>query len=117
MSAKSKTAQAAAPNDQRPVKQSGGAKNAYLMLYNAVSAALWAGVLFQTITIGGNEVANAQKAGKFFGSDDWFTAVKRGLGSGKVYDNLEGYTRTVQSLAGMEVLHSLVGTATPNITS
>ncbi|KAI4933276.1 hypothetical protein J4E85_003681 [Alternaria conjuncta] len=112
MSTKSKTSQAAraaAPNDQRPSKPSGGAKNAYLMLYNAVSAALWAGVLFQTVTIGANEVVNAQKAGAFFGKGDWFTAAKRGLGSGKVYGNLEGYTRGVQTLAGMEVLHSLVG--------
>jgi very-long-chain (3R)-3-hydroxyacyl-CoA dehydratase len=110
MSAKSKTAKAAAPNDQRPAKQS-GAKNAYLLAYNAVSAALWAGVLYQTVTIGGNEVVNAQKAGAFFGSNDWFTATKRGLASGKVYDSLEGYTRTVQTLAGLEVLHSLVGTS------
>jgi len=110
MPAKSKTSQAAAPNDQRPAKpSSSGAKNAYLMLYNAVSAALWAGVLFQTVTIGANEVVNAQKAGAFFGKGDWFTAAKRGLASGKVYGNLEGYTRTVQTLAGMEVLHSLVG--------
>lgn len=110
MSAKSTTtAKAAAPNDQRPAKQS-GAKNAYLLAYNAASAALWAGVLYQTVTIGANEVVNAQKAGAFFGSDDWFTATRRGLASGKVYDGLEGYTRTVQTLAGLEVLHSLVGT-------
>lgn len=109
MSAKSTPAKAAAPNDQRPAKQS-GAKNAYLLAYNAASAALWAGVLYQTVTIGANEVVNAQKAGAFFGSDDWFTATRRGLASGKVYDGLEGYTRTVQTLAGLEVLHSLVGT-------
>ena len=110
MSAKSTPAKAAsAPNDQRPAKQS-GAKNAYLLAYNAASAALWAGVLYQTVTIGANEVVNAQKAGAFFGSDDWFTATRRGLASGKVYDSLEGYTRTVQTLAGLEVLHSLVGT-------
>jgi very-long-chain (3R)-3-hydroxyacyl-CoA dehydratase len=110
MSAKSTPAKAAsAPNDQRLAKQS-GAKNAYLLAYNAASAALWAGVLYQTVTIGANEVVNAQKAGAFFGSDDWFTATRRGLASGKVYDSLEGYTRTVQTLAGLEVLHSLVGT-------
>lgn len=108
MSTKAKAAQAAAPNDQRPAKQS-GAKNAYLLAYNAVSAALWAGVLYQTATIGGNEVVNAQKAGAFFGRGDWLTATQRGLSSAKVYDNLEQYTRLVQSLAGLEVLHSLVG--------
>ena len=53
MSAKSTPAKAAAPNDQRPAKQS-GAKNAYLLAYNAASAALWAGVLYQTVTIGAN---------------------------------------------------------------
>jgi very-long-chain (3R)-3-hydroxyacyl-CoA dehydratase len=108
MPPKSTTGQAAAPNDQRPAKQS-GAKNAYLLAYNAVSAALWAGVLYQTVTIGGNEVVNAQKAGAFFGKGDWFTAIQRGLSSAKVYDNLEYYTRVVQSLAGLEVLHSLLG--------
>lgn len=108
MPPKSKTGQAAAPNDQRPAKQS-GVKNAYLLAYNAISAALWAGVLAQTVTIGGQEIMNAQKAGSFFGSDNWFTAATRGLASGKVYDNLETYTRTVQTLAGMEVLHSLFG--------
>ena len=108
MSSKSKTAQAAAPNDQRPAKQS-GVKNAYLLAYNALSAALWAGVLVQTVTIGGHEIMNAQKAGSFFGSDNWITAMRTGLASGKVYDNLEAYTRTVQTLAGMEVLHSLFG--------
>lgn len=109
MSSKSTTGRAAAPNDQRPAKQS-GAKNAYLLAYNAVSAALWAGVLYQTATIGVNEVLNAHKAVAFFGNGDWPTAIQRGLSSAKVYDNLEYYTRTVQSLAGLEVLHSLVGT-------
>ncbi|KNG52404.1 3-hydroxy acyl-CoA dehydratase [Stemphylium lycopersici] len=109
MAPKSKTSQAAAPNDPRVAKPSGGAKNAYLLAYNAISAALWAGVLYQTVTIGGNEVVNAQKAGAFFGRGDWFSATQRGLASGKVYDNLEYYTRMVQSLAGLEVLHSLVG--------
>ncbi|KAF5846186.1 hypothetical protein GGP41_003566 [Bipolaris sorokiniana] len=108
MSSKSTTRQAAAPNDQRPAKQS-GAKNAYLLTYNAVSAALWAGVLYHTATIGVNEVLNAHKAVAFFGNGDWPTAIQRGLSSAKVYDNLEYYTRTVQSLAGLEVLHSLVG--------
>ncbi|CAA9959412.1 hypothetical protein P3342_004408 [Pyrenophora teres f. teres] len=109
MSTKSKTAQAAAPNDQRPAKQPSGVKNAYLLAYNALSAALWTGVLAQTLTVGGQEILNAQKAGSFFGSADWFTATKNGLASGKVYDNLEVYTRMVQTLAGMEVLHSLFG--------
>lgn len=108
MPPKSKTGQAAAPNDQRPAKQS-GAKNAYLLAYNAVSAALWAGVLYQTVSIGGSEVVNAQKAGSFFGTSSWFFATRTGLASGKVYDSLEVYTRMVQSLAGLEVLHSLVG--------
>lgn len=112
MASKSKTGQATAPNDQRTAKQSGGAKNAYLLAYNAVSAALWAGVLYQTVTIGGSEIVNAQKAGAFFGRSDWFSATQRGLASGKVYDNLEYYTRMVQSLAGLEVLHSLVGVFT-----
>jgi hypothetical protein len=98
-------------NDQRPSKPQGGAKNAYLLTYNALSAALWAGVLYQTVKVGGHEVANARKAGALFGGNqrsEW-QAIRRGLGSGRAYDGLEGYTRGVQTLAGLEVLHSLVG--------
>lgn len=113
MASRSKAGQAATPNDQRPAKQAGGPKNVYLLAYNAVSAALWAGVLYQTATIGATEVVNAQKAGAFFGKGDWITATQRGLSSAKVYDNLEQYTRFVQSLAGLEVLHSLFGMFVP----
>ncbi|KAI8931848.1 hypothetical protein NX059_010754 [Plenodomus lindquistii] len=91
-----------------------GAKNAYLLTYNAVSAALWAGVLYHTITIAGHEISTARKAGAFFGGDTnsvvgVLSAVKQGLSSGRVYKELEMYTRLVQSGAGLEVLHSLVG--------
>jgi very-long-chain (3R)-3-hydroxyacyl-CoA dehydratase len=109
MSAKQTTARAAAPNDQKPSRPQSGAKNTYLLAYNAVSAALWAGVLYQTVTVGTHEVNNARKAGMLFGGNGISQAVRRGLGSGKVYDSLESYTRVVQTLAGMEVLHSLFG--------
>jgi hypothetical protein len=105
------------PPKQAPVKGSSASKprpasspvkNAYLLAYNAVSAALWAGVLYKTVTIGAHEVQTARKAGSFFGRSD-FNSVVTGLGSGKVFSELEQYTRLVQSLAGLEVLHSLVG--------
>ena len=109
-SAKQTTAKAAAPNDQRSSKPSSPAKNAYLLTYNALSAALWAGVLYQTLTIGTHEVNNARKAGMLYGGGSSIpNAIYRGLGSGKVYGKLEAYTRIVQSLAGVEVLHSLFG--------
>jgi very-long-chain (3R)-3-hydroxyacyl-CoA dehydratase len=111
MSARQTTAKAAAPNDQRSSTPSSPAKNAYLLAYNALSAALWASVLYQTITIGSHEVANARKAGVLFGGGKQGVLgdVKRGLSSGKVYGELEAYTRGVQTVAGMEVLHSLFG--------
>lgn len=109
MAPKQAKAKAVAPNEQR-TKGTGGAKNAYLLAYNAISAALWAGVLYQTVTIGSKEVSNAKRAGLIYaGGSDVPTAITRGLSSGKVYDNLESYTRIVQTLAGAEVLHSLVG--------
>jgi very-long-chain (3R)-3-hydroxyacyl-CoA dehydratase len=85
-------------------------KNTYLLAYNALSAALWAGVLYKTVTIGSNEVNNAGKAGWFTNGEPPLGALQKGLGSGKVYDELEQYTRLTQSLAGLEVLHSLTGT-------
>lgn len=84
-------------------------KNTYLLSYNALSAALWAGVLYQTVAIGSSEITQASKNGWFSSGEGPIGALQNGLGSGKVYDNLEGYTRTVQSLAGLEVLHSIFG--------
>ena len=91
-------------------------KNAYLLAYNAASAALWAGVLYKTITIGAQEVSAAQKAGSFFGRSDLkgLDAVGTALGNGRVFGELDEYTRLVQSLAGLEVLHSLVGRWSPS---
>jgi very-long-chain (3R)-3-hydroxyacyl-CoA dehydratase len=101
--------------DQRPKQPNGAVKNTYLLLYNAVSAALWVGVLYNVLTIGLHEVGNARKAGVLFGDGPSFLgAVQRGLGSGKVYKEMESYTRVVQSLAGMEILHSLFGTSLPS---
>lgn len=62
-------------------------KRQYLISYNAISAALWFGVLAQVLLI----------------------APSQGLESGKVYEGLERYARLTQSLAGLEILHSLVG--------
>ncbi len=97
--------------DQRPSKSrpaSSPIKNTYLLAYNAVSAALWAGVLYKIVTIGTHEVQTARKAGSFFGRSD-LQSVAAGLASGEVFGELDEYTRLVQSLAGLEVLHSLVG--------
>lgn len=106
-----KQATATSPRDQRPSKSrpaSSPVKNAYLLAYNAVSAALWAGVLYKTVAISAHEVQTARKAGSFFGRNDLQSAAA-GLASGKVFGELEEYTRLVQSLAGLEVLHSLIG--------
>ncbi|KAF1968177.1 PTPLA-domain-containing protein, partial [Bimuria novae-zelandiae CBS 107.79] len=63
------------------------AKRAYLIAYNAISATLWFGVLAQVVLL----------------------AAREGVESGKVYAGLERYTRVTQSLAGLEVVHSLLG--------
>ena len=65
-------------------------KNAYLVLYNAVSASLWLAVLVRT-------------AGTIVGGGDGYTAV---------FDTTGEFCKWTQTLAGMEVLHSLFGTYT-----
>lgn len=80
------------------VKKSGAApkpaaspvKNAYLILYNAVSASLWLVVLLRT-------------AGTILGGGDGYTAV---------FDTTGEFCKWTQTLAGMEVLHSLFGAST-----
>lgn len=59
----------------------------YLQAYNWVSAMLWLGVLARVVMIG------------------WMD----GLESGKVYEGTEKVCRLTQSLAGLEVLHSVLG--------
>lgn len=96
---------------QKPTPPSSPLKTSYLLAYNALSAALWAGVLYQTITIGAGEVSNVRKNGWIKAGEGPLQALQKGLGSGKVYAESEGYTRMVQSLAGAEVLHSVFGTS------
>lgn len=64
-------------------------KRQYLMSYNAISAALWLGVLGRVIMLG----------------------LHGGLEKGpqEVYEGSERYTRLSQSLAAMEVLHCILG--------
>ena len=85
------------PSDsQRPTRKGGAAKGGsslsakslYLILYNLVSAILWSVVL-----------------GKV-------TMTASSDGTGKVYANVGEYAKWTQTLAGLEILHSLVGTAT-----
>ncbi|PVH97531.1 PTPLA-domain-containing protein [Periconia macrospinosa] len=62
-------------------------KNQYLISYNAISAALWFGVLGRVLMFG-----------HYYG-----------LESGDVYEESERYTRLTQSLAVMEIVHSAIG--------
>lgn len=84
------------PSDsQRPGRKGGAAKDVtslsakslYLILYNLVSAVLWAFVL--------GKVTMTASSG----------------GTRKVYVNVGEYAKWTQTLAGLEILHSLVGTA------
>jgi very-long-chain (3R)-3-hydroxyacyl-CoA dehydratase len=97
------------PSSTAPRKTTpSAAKNTYLILYNALSAALWAGVLYKTVTVGTHEVLHGgQKGWLQFGKSRY--GGLEALGSGKVYDELETYTRWTQTLAGAEVVHSLLG--------
>ncbi|KAL1606238.1 hypothetical protein SLS60_003640 [Paraconiothyrium brasiliense] len=62
-------------------------KKQYLISYNAISATLWFGVLARVV----------------------MHAAAEGVENGKVYENLERYTRLVQTGACLEVAHSLLG--------
>ncbi len=63
-------------------------KNGYLILYNAVSAALWLTVMVRIVAANVN-----------------------GGGYTSVYANTGEFCKWTQTLAGMEVLHSLLGTS------
>ncbi|KAF1921636.1 protein tyrosine phosphatase [Ampelomyces quisqualis] len=98
------------PKTPKPTPPHSPLKNTYLLAYNAVSAALWAGVLYKTLLIGSYEIQRVTQKGWITSSASGpLDALQKGLGSGKVYDELEEYTRLTQSLAGLEVVHSLVG--------
>lgn len=98
------------PKPTTPTPPSSPLKNTYLLAYNAISAALWAGVLYKTLAIGSSEIQRVRQKGWITsGANGPVEVFNKGLGSGKVYDELEQYTRLTQSLAGLEVGHSLVG--------
>ncbi|KAJ4356809.1 uncharacterized protein N0V89_004846 [Didymosphaeria variabile] len=61
-------------------------KRQYLISYNAISATLWFGVLARVV----------------------MHAAAEGVENGKVYEELERYTRLVQTGACLEVAHSLL---------
>jgi very-long-chain (3R)-3-hydroxyacyl-CoA dehydratase len=93
---------------RKPTSAPSSTKNAYLLAYNALSAALWAGVLYRTLTTASAEVGAAGQKG-WFSDETAVGALQKRMASGKVYDELERYTRLTQTLAGMEVVHSLTG--------
>lgn len=70
-----------------PKPQASFLNTAYLLVYNALSAALWATVLAKVV----------------------LTAAGKGVASGAVYVEAERFTRLTQTVAGLEVLHSLLG--------
>jgi hypothetical protein len=94
---------------RKPAPLSSPVKNAYLLAYNALSAALWAGVLYKTVLVATREVNAASQNGWIKNGEGPLGALQKGLSSGAVYDELEVYTRLTQSLAGLEVVHSLFG--------
>lgn len=70
----------------KPLKSaSQSSKSNYLIFYNLVSAALWSGVLAQVIQLNATQ------------------------GHEKVYAGVGEYTKWVQTLAGLEVVHAALG--------
>jgi very-long-chain (3R)-3-hydroxyacyl-CoA dehydratase len=74
-------------------------KRQYLMSYNACSAALWFGVLGRVAMFGYH--GSLYKGG-------WLSS---GANEG-VYEASERYTRLIQTVALLEVVHSLTGMST-----
>ncbi|KAF5265579.1 hypothetical protein FOXYS1_3606 [Fusarium oxysporum] len=70
---------------KRPLKQASTANKAYLIFYNFISAVLWSVVLGRT------------------------AMLVSAYGPEYVYPNTGQYTKWTQTLAGLEVLHSLLG--------
>jgi hypothetical protein len=79
-------ANAAAAATKRPLKPASTANKAYLIFYNFVSAVLWSVVLGRTVMLLGLH------------------------GPEYVYPNVGEFTKWTQTLAGLEVMHSLLGT-------
>lgn len=83
-----------ATRGQLPPKSSvpSGFKKAYLLAYNFVSAALWMSVLLRVIQTAGRDPAKVLENG-----------------STEVFAKHDSFVRATQTLAVMEVLHSLFG--------
>ena len=75
----------AAAATKRPLKPASTANKAYLIFYNSVSALLWSVVLGRTVMLLGLH------------------------GPEYVYPNVGEFTKWTQTLAGLEVMHSLLG--------
>lgn len=75
----------AAAATKRPLKPASSANKAYLIFYNSVSALLWSVVLGRTVMLLGLH------------------------GPEYVYPNVGEFTKWTQTLAGLEVMHSLLG--------
>lgn len=75
-----------ASSQTKPVRQIAPSyRSLYLILYNFISAVLWAAVLGRVLLIA------------------WI------YGWRNVFAGTDGYVRSVQTLAGLEVVHSLIG--------
>ncbi|KAF2205700.1 PTPLA-domain-containing protein [Delitschia confertaspora ATCC 74209] len=98
-----KTTTASTSRSQLPRQSSSPIKNSYLLAYNALSAVLWAMVLMRTVRDG---MLEGQNKGWFGQRGGYFGFLQ---GSQDVYARNEEFVRWTQSLAGMEVLHSLFG--------
>lgn len=77
----------ATPAAARPAKPASALNKGYLILYNAISAIAWSVVLGRTLTLFGMR------------------------GPQFVYLGVGQWTKWTQTMAGMEVLHSLLGTS------
>jgi hypothetical protein len=101
-STRSKIAAADMPPPPTAIDDVNGAylKRQYLMSYNAISTALWFGVLGRVAMFGYH--GSLYKGG-------W---LSEGANEG-VYEASERYTRLTQTVALLEVVHSLVGTLPP----
>lgn len=73
----------------KPKKQASSLNKGYLILYNAISAMAWSVVLART-------VSEYTQRGRLF-----------------VYPGVGEWTKWTQTMAGMEVLHSLLGNIPP----
>lgn len=85
-------------------------KKSYLIAYNAVSCALWATILYRTVTIAGPDLLGGAKKEAGLGATLRLNLFgEEAKGYEVLYGETGEFVKWAQTAAMMEIVHSLVG--------